>query len=55
MDEKDNISNIVGSALLNLLASTLFAGLLVGVLLILKSDVTKLVQNVKNLNKKNDE
>lgn len=48
IDEKDNITNIVGSALLNLLGSTLFAGLLVGVFLILKSDVTKLIRNIKN-------
>lgn len=42
---------------LNLIAAILFAGLLIGVLLVLKSDVTKLVRNVKNKEetKKNDE
>jgi uncharacterized Tic20 family protein len=40
---------------MNLISSVVFAGLLVGMLLVLKNDVTKLVQNIKNKNKKNDE
>lgn len=49
MNEKDNISNLLGSAL--------FAGLFLGWVLTLKSDVTKLVRNIKNKEetKKNDE
>lgn len=31
----------------NLVGSTLFAGLFIGLLLILKSDVTKLIKNIK--------
>mgnify|MGYP003348141204 CR=1 FL=1 len=47
MNQKDNTSNLLGSAL--------FAGLLIALVVTLKSDVTKLVLNIKNLNKKNDE
>ena len=39
INQKSDIANLIGSAL--------FAGLFVGTLLILKSDVTKLVKNIK--------
>jgi hypothetical protein len=47
MNQKDNTSNLLGSAL--------FAGLLIALVVTLKSDITKLVCNIKNTNKKNDE
>ena len=46
INQKSDIANLVGSAL--------FAGLFVGSLLILKSDVTKLVNNTKTQNKENE-
>ena len=39
INQKNDVANLIGSAL--------FAGLFVGTLLILKSDVTKLVKNIK--------
>ena len=39
INQKSDIANLIGSAL--------FAGLFVGTLLILKSDVTKLVKNIR--------
>ncbi len=42
VNQKSDIANLIGS--------TLFAGLFVGTVLILKSDVTKLVKNLKNEN-----
>ncbi len=47
INQKSDVANLIGSAL--------FAGLLVGTLLILKSDVTKLVKNInKTENKENE-
>ena len=47
INQKNDVANLIGSAL--------FAGLLVGTLLILKSDVTKLVKNInKTENKENE-
>lgn len=46
INQKSDIANLVGTAL--------FAGLFVGSLLILKSDVTKLVNNTKTQNKENE-
>ena len=47
INQKSDVANLVGSAL--------FAGLFVGTLLILKSDVTKLVKNInKTENKENE-
>ena len=46
INQKSDIANLVGTAL--------FAGLFVGTLLILKSDVTKLVNNTKTENKENE-
>ena len=46
INQKSDIANLVGTAL--------FAGLFVGSLLILKSDVTKLVNNTKTENKENE-
>ena len=47
INQKSDVANLIGSAL--------FAGLFVGTLLILKSDVTKLVKNVnKTENKENE-
>ncbi len=47
INQKSDIANLIGSAL--------FAGLFVGTLLILKSDVTKLVKNInKTENKENE-
>ena len=43
INQKSDVANLIGTAL--------FAGLFVGTLLILKSDVTKLVKNVKEDNK----
>ena len=42
INQKNDVANLIGSAL--------FAGLLIGTVLILKSDVTKLVKNLKNDN-----
>ena len=42
INQKSDVANLIGS--------TLFAGLFVGTVLILKSDVTKLVKNLKNEN-----
>ena len=42
INQKSDVANLIGSAL--------FAGLFVGTVLILKSDVTKLVKNLKNEN-----
>jgi len=39
INQKNDVANLIGSAL--------FAGLFVGTLLILKSDVTKLVKNIR--------
>jgi uncharacterized membrane protein YqgA involved in biofilm formation len=47
INQKSDVANLIGSAL--------FAGLFVGTLLILKSDVTKLVKNInKTENKENE-
>ena len=47
INQKSDIANLIGSAL--------FAGLFVGTLLILKSDVTKWVKNInKTENKENE-
>ncbi len=47
INQKSDVANLVGSAL--------FAGLFIGTLLILKSDVTKLVKNInKTENKENE-
>jgi hypothetical protein len=46
INQKSDVANLVGTAL--------FAGLFVGSLLILKSDVTKLVNNTKIQNKENE-
>jgi hypothetical protein len=46
INQKSDVANLVGTAL--------FAGLFVGSLLILKSDVTKLVNNTKTQNKENE-
>ena len=47
INQKNDVANLIGSAL--------FAGLFVGTVLILKSDVTKLVKNInKTENKENE-
>ena len=46
INQKSDVANLIGSAL--------FAGLFVGTVLILKSDVTKLVKNIKSENKENE-
>jgi hypothetical protein len=47
INQKSDVANLIGSAL--------FAGLFVGTMLILKSDVTKLVKNInKTENKENE-
>jgi hypothetical protein len=46
INQKSDVANLLGTAL--------FAGLFVGSLLILKSDVTKLVKNIKTQNKENE-
>jgi uncharacterized membrane protein YqgA involved in biofilm formation len=47
INQKSDVANLIGSAL--------FAGLFVGTLVILKSDVTKLVNNInKTENKENE-
>jgi len=47
INQKSDVANLIGSAL--------FAGLFVGTVLILKSDVTKLVKNInKTENKENE-
>ena len=46
INQKSDVANLVGSAL--------FAGLFIGSLLILKSDVTKLVKNINSENKENE-
>ena len=47
INQKSDVANLVGTAL--------FAGLFISSLLILKSDVTKLVSNIKeNKNKENE-
>jgi hypothetical protein len=49
-------SNLINqkSDVVNLIGTTLFAGLFIGSLLILKSDVTKLVKNIETKNKENE-
>jgi len=47
INQKSDVANLIGSAL--------FAGLFVGTLLILKSDVTKLVKNIKKTENKENE
>jgi hypothetical protein len=46
INQKSDVANLIGSAL--------FAGLFVGTMVILKSDVTKLVKNIKTQNKENE-
>jgi uncharacterized membrane protein YqgA involved in biofilm formation len=47
INQKSDVANLIGSAL--------FAGLFVGTMVILKSDVTKLVKNInKTENKENE-
>jgi hypothetical protein len=46
INQKSDVANLVGTAL--------FAGLFVGTMLILKSDVTKLVKNINTENKENE-
>ena len=46
INQKSDVANLVGTAL--------FAGLFIGSLLILKSDVTKLVKNINTENKENE-
>ena len=46
INQKSDVANLIGSAL--------FAGLFIGTLIILKSDVTKLVKNIKSENKENE-
>ena len=46
INQKSDVANLVGTAL--------FAGLFIGTLLILKSDVTKLVKNINTENKENE-
>ena len=46
INQKSDVANLVGTAL--------FAGLFIGSLIILKSDVTKLVKNIKTQNKENE-
>lgn len=46
INQKSDVANLVGTAL--------FAGLFIGTLIILKSDVTKLVKNIKTQNKENE-
>jgi len=46
INQKSDVANLLGTAL--------FAGLFIGSLLILKSDVTKLVKNTKSENKENE-
>jgi hypothetical protein len=46
INQKSDVANLIGT--------TLFAGLFIGSLLILKSDVTKLVKNIETKNKENE-
>ena len=46
INQKSDVANLLGTAL--------FAGLFIGSLIILKSDVTKLVKNIKSENKENE-
>jgi hypothetical protein len=46
INQKSDVANLVGTAL--------FAGLFIGSLIILRSDVTKLVKNIKSENKENE-
>ena len=46
INQKSDVANLVGTAL--------FAGLFIWTLIILKSDVTKLVNNTKTENKENE-
>ena len=46
INQKSDVANLLGTAL--------FAGLFIGTLIILKSDVTKLVKNIKSENKENE-
>ena len=46
INQKSDVANLLGTAL--------FAGLFIGSLLILKSDVTKLVKNINTENKENE-
>ena len=46
INQKSDVANLVGT--------TLFAGLFIGSLIILRSDVTKLVKNIKSENKENE-
>ena len=46
INQKSDVANLVGTAL--------FAGLFIASLIILRSDVTKLVKNIKSENKENE-
>ena len=46
INQKSDVDNLIGSAL--------FAGLFIVSLLLLKSDMTKLVKNIKSKNKENE-
>lgn len=46
INQKSDVANLLGTAL--------FAGLFIGSLIILRSDVTKLVKNIKSENKENE-
>jgi hypothetical protein len=46
INQKSDVANLVGTAL--------FAGLFIGSLILLRSDVTKLVKNIKSENKENE-
>ena len=46
INQKSDVANLLGTALL--------AGLFISTLVILKSDVTKLVKNIKSENKENE-
>ena len=46
INQKSDVANLLGTAL--------FAGLFIGSLIILRSDVTKLVKNIKTENKENE-
>ena len=46
INQKSDVANLLGTAL--------FAGLFIGSLILLRSDVTKLVKNIKSENKENE-
>ena len=46
INQKSDVANLLGTAL--------FAGLFIGSMIILRSDVTKLVKNIKSENKENE-